>query len=88
MKSTAEALFTPELLQQYAIKDGESGLDNILENNGGKLPTGGLISVKSSRAEKKGSHSSEKKQGKDGHKSEKKRGKDDHNHKSSKKKRT
>ncbi|XP_057416267.1 RNA cytidine acetyltransferase 1 [Lotus japonicus] len=88
MKSTAEALFTPELLQQYAIKDGESGLDNILENNGGKLPTGGLISVKSSKAEKKGSHSSEKKRDKDGHKSERKRGKDDSNHKSSKKKRT
>ncbi|TKY60362.1 N-acetyltransferase protein [Spatholobus suberectus] len=80
MKSKAEALFTPELLQQYAIEDGgESGFENILQNNGGKIPTGGLISVKSSRSvvkpeKEKGSHKSDKKRSKDSdHKSSKRK---------------
>nr|XP_027191121.1 RNA cytidine acetyltransferase 1 isoform X2 [Cicer arietinum] len=81
MKSKSEALLAPELLQRYAIEDGESGLDSVLQNNGGKIPTGGLISMKSNRtvikAEKeKGSHS----------KSDKKRRMDNHSHKSSNKK--
>ncbi|XP_027365798.1 RNA cytidine acetyltransferase 1 isoform X1 [Abrus precatorius] len=76
MKSKAETLFTPELLQQYAIEDGEPGFDNVLQNNGGKIPTGGLISVKSSRSVVK----PEKEKG--SHKSDKKRSKDTHNHKS------
>ncbi|OIW18193.1 hypothetical protein TanjilG_31313 [Lupinus angustifolius] len=78
MKSKAEALLDPELFQRYAFADGESGFENALQNNGGKIPTGGLVSVKSSRdvSEKgKGSHKSDKKRGRDGHsyKSSKKR---------------
>ncbi|XP_027368437.1 RNA cytidine acetyltransferase 1-like [Abrus precatorius] len=65
MKSKQEAVFAPEMLQQYAIQDGESGLKNIIENNGGKIPTGGLISVRSSKnvVPPKGSHKKDKKQG-------------------------
>lgn len=80
MKSKAEAPFTPELLQQYAIEDGESGFETVLQNNGGKIPIGGLISVKSSKVK----HEKEK----GSHKSDKKRSKDNHNHKSSKRKRS
>lgn len=78
MKSKSEALYTPELLEQYAIEDGESGLDSVLQNSGGKIPTGGLISVKSSRVKP------EKEKG--SHKSDKKRRTDNHSHKSSTKK--
>ncbi|KAL2342979.1 hypothetical protein Fmac_004264 [Flemingia macrophylla] len=80
MKSKAEALFTPESLQQYAFEDGDSGFENVLQNNGGKIPTGGLISVKSSRSVVK----PEKEKG--SHKSDKRRSKDNHNHKSGKRK--
>ncbi|KAK7358902.1 hypothetical protein VNO77_00843 [Canavalia gladiata] len=82
MKSKTEALFTPELLQQYAIEDGESGFENVLQNNGGKIPTGGLISMKSSR------NAVKPEKEKVSHKSDKKRSKDNHSHKSSKKKRS
>lgn len=82
MKSKAESLFTPELFQQYAIDDGESGFQTVLQNNDGKIPTGGLISVKSSRSAGK------PEKVKDSGKSDKKRSKDNHNHKSSKKRRS
>ncbi|TKY57778.1 N-acetyltransferase protein [Spatholobus suberectus] len=49
MKSKAEATFSPELLQRYAVEDGGSEFENALKNNGGKIPTGGLIGVISSR---------------------------------------
>ncbi|XP_028755074.1 RNA cytidine acetyltransferase 1 [Neltuma alba] len=81
MKSKSEAIFTPELLQRYAIADEEADLENALQNNDGKLPTGGLISVKSSRSDIK----PEKEKG--SHKSDKRRSKDRHD-KSSKRKRT
>ncbi|CAK8534585.1 unnamed protein product [Lathyrus sativus] len=79
MKSKSESLFTPELLERYAIEDGES-FDNVLQSTGGKIPTGGLISVKSSRK----IINSEKDNG--SHKSDKKRRIDNHSHKSSSKK--
>ncbi|KAK7369418.1 hypothetical protein VNO80_11455 [Phaseolus coccineus] len=83
MKSrAAESLFTPELFQQYAIDDGESDFQTVLENNDGKIPTGGLISVKSSRSAVK------PEKVKDSGKSDKKRSKDNHNHKSSKRRRS
>lgn len=80
-KSESEALFDPESLQEYAIADGEANFDNALQNKDGKLPSDGLISIKSSRSEmkpgkEKGSHKSDKKS------------KDNHDHKSSKRKRT
>ncbi|KAK7318525.1 hypothetical protein RJT34_03228 [Clitoria ternatea] len=82
MKSKSESLFPPELLQQYAIQDGESGLEDVLQNNGGQIPTGGLISVKSSKSLVK----SEKEKG--SRKSDKRRSKDNHSHKSSKRKKS
>ncbi|MED6133605.1 hypothetical protein PIB30_029658 [Stylosanthes scabra] len=82
MKSKTEALFAPEMIQQYAIQDGESGLENLLQNNDGKIPSGGLVSVKSSKNVVK----PEKE--KRSHKTDKKRGKENHSNKSSKKKRT
>ncbi|WJX23106.1 hypothetical protein P8452_12349 [Trifolium repens] len=63
MKSKVEAPLTPKLLQRYAINDEGSHLEAVLQNNGGKIPSGGLISVKSSRngvkpEREKGSHKS------------------------------
>lgn len=80
MKAKSDSLFTPELLQRYAFEDGESSFDNALQNTGGKIPTGGLVSIKSNRKLK-----SENEHG--GHKSDKKRRMDNHSHKSSKKER-
>lgn len=72
MKSKSEGLFTPESLQRYAIADGEADFENALQNNDGKIPSGGLISLKSSRSDikpgkEKGSHKSDKKRGKERH---------------------
>lgn len=80
MKAKSDSLFTPELLQRYAFEDGESSFDNALQNTGGKIPTGGVVSVKSNRKLK-----SENENG--SHKSDKKRRMDNHSHKSSKKER-
>ncbi|KAJ1412894.1 tRN [Sesbania bispinosa] len=82
MKSQAETLFTPELLQQYAIEGEESDFQAALQHYGGKIPTGAIVSVKSNKSGVK----REKEKGSD--KSNKKRGKDNHNHKSSKRKRS
>ncbi|CAJ2676937.1 unnamed protein product [Trifolium pratense] len=79
MKSKSESLFAPESLQRFAIEDGESSFDNALQNTGGKIPTGGLISMKSNRKIIK----SEKENG--SHKSDKKRRMDNSSHKSGKK---
>ena len=72
MKSNAEGPFIPELLQQYAIDDVETGIDEALQNGGGKIPTSGTISVKSSKSKvtpgiEKGSHKTDKKRSKDKH---------------------
>ncbi|KAJ9177703.1 hypothetical protein P3X46_012893 [Hevea brasiliensis] len=77
MKTKMEGMLNPELLQQYAIVDREGDFENALKN-GGKITSGGLISVKSSRTrvEKNGKH--------DGHKNGKKR-KGDNGSKSNKK---
>ncbi|KAF2284264.1 hypothetical protein GH714_020135 [Hevea brasiliensis] len=77
MKTKMEGMLNPELLQQYAIVDREGDFENALKN-GGKITSGGLISVKSSRTrvEKHGKH--------DGHKNGKKR-KGDNGSKSNKK---
>lgn len=71
MKSKSEGLFTPEELQRYAIADGEADFESTLKNNG-QIPTGGLVTVKSSRSgmkpeKEKGSHKSDKKRGRDRH---------------------
>ncbi|KAK9272602.1 hypothetical protein L1049_002976 [Liquidambar formosana] len=83
MKAKMEGLLNPEFLQHYAIADREADFENALQNGGGKIPSGGLISVKSSRnkMEKRGKQ-------KESHKSGKKRSKDDHGSKSNKKKKS
>ncbi|GAU44634.1 hypothetical protein TSUD_379130 [Trifolium subterraneum] len=78
MKSNEEALLPPELLQRYAIEDGGSAFESVLQKNGGKISTSGLIAVKSSKTGAK--------LGKDNasHKRGTKRGKDHQSHKISK----
>ena len=82
MKSKMEGSLNPELLQQYAIVDRDADFENALQI-GGKVPLGGLVSVKSGRnkIEKHGHQ-------KESHKSGKKRSKDDHGSKSNKKKKS
>ncbi|KAF5727673.1 hypothetical protein HS088_TW22G01369 [Tripterygium wilfordii] len=70
MKPTTEGLLNPEFLQQYAIVDRDADFENALQN-GGKIPSGGLVSVKSNR-KKQDKHEKQK----EGHKSGKKRSND------------
>lgn len=81
MKSKTEGLLDPELLQQYAIVDKEADFEKALQN-GGKMSSSGVISVKSSRSKmekhwgkQKGADTSLKKRSKDenGSRSNKKR---------------
>ncbi|XWS33239.1 hypothetical protein CRYUN_Cryun22dG0064400 [Craigia yunnanensis] len=83
MKAKTDGLLNPEFLQQYAIEGREADLENALENGGGKMLSGGLVSVKSSRSgvEKNGKQNESNKSGK-------KRGKDDRDSKSSKKRKS
>ncbi|KAK9949842.1 hypothetical protein M0R45_005353 [Rubus argutus] len=72
MRSNTEASLNPELFQKYAIVDGDAEFENALQN-GGKIPTGGVISVKSSR-NKKEEHAKHRESDKSG----KSRGKNEH----------
>lgn len=47
MKKSTEGSINPELLQKYAIEDNEVDFENALQNGRGKIPSSGLISVKS-----------------------------------------
>ncbi|XAR57323.1 tRNA(Met) cytidine acetyltransferase [Bertholletia excelsa] len=58
MKVKMDGMLDPELFQQYAIGDREAEFEKALQN-GGKIPSGGLISVKSSRNKMK-KHGKEK----------------------------
>ncbi|KAF5960345.1 hypothetical protein HYC85_001554 [Camellia sinensis] len=82
MKAKMDGMLNPELLQQYAIADREADFEKALQNGGGKIASGGLISVKSSKkkAEKRGKQ-------KEGHNSGKKRDKEDGGSSKSNKKR-
>ncbi|GMP25539.1 hypothetical protein CsSME_00002359 [Camellia sinensis var. sinensis] len=82
MKAKMDGMLNPELLQQYAIADREADFEKALQNGGGKIASGGLISVKSSKkkAEKHGKQ-------KEGHNSGKKRDKEDGGSSKSNKKR-
>lgn len=80
MRSKMDSVLNPELLQQYAIVDREADFENALPN-GGKIQSGGLISLTSSRS-KTERHANPK----ESHKSGKKRSKDDRGSKSNKKK--
>lgn len=83
MKAKMDGMLDPELLKRYAIVDSEVDFESALQNGGGKIPSGGLVSVKSSRTkvEKHGKQ-------KESYKSEKKRRKDENVSKSNKKKKT
>lgn len=78
MKAKMEGLLDDEFLQQYAIADKDAEFEKALQNGSGKIPSGGLISVKSSKTKPEKQKDSEKKSGK-------KRGKDDKSSKSKKK---
>ncbi|KAK4790574.1 hypothetical protein SAY86_017878 [Trapa natans] len=80
MRTQTEGLLNPDLLQQYAIVGRDSDLEKALENGGGRIPSGGLISVKSSRGkpDKWGKQ-------KEGQKGGKRQQKDNRNSKSNKK---
>ena len=60
-----EDSLNPELLQQYAIVDRDADFENALQN-GGKVPSGALVSVKSSinKIEKLGNQKESHKEGK------------------------
>ncbi|KAF5799022.1 putative tRNA(Met) cytidine acetyltransferase [Helianthus annuus] len=81
-KANSEGLLNPEFLQRYAIADKDVDFESALQNGGGKVPSGGVISVKSSKT-KPEKHGKTK-----GDKSDKKRSKDGSSSKSSKKRRT
>lgn len=83
MKAKTESLLDPDFLQQYAIADREADFEKALQNGGGKLPSSGLISVKSSRT-KMEKHGKQEKS----HKSGDKRSKDHHSSKSNKKRKS
>ena len=79
MKMNNEGLLDVGMLQQYAIVDGDVDLAGALQSGGGKVPSGGVVSVKSNKtkAEKQGKRKekdqSSKKRSKDGFKSNKKK---------------
>lgn len=80
MKRNSEGLLDVGMLQQYAIVDGEVDFAGALQSGGGKIPSGGVVSVKSNKtkAEKHGKRkekdqSSKKRSKEDGSKSNKKK---------------
>ncbi|KAA8530952.1 hypothetical protein F0562_005681 [Nyssa sinensis] len=83
MKAKMDGMLNPELLQQFAILDREADFENALQNGGGKIPSSGLVSVKSS-GNKVEKHAKQK----ESHKSGKKRNKEDGGSKSSKKRKS
>ncbi|XP_048134806.1 RNA cytidine acetyltransferase 1-like isoform X3 [Rhodamnia argentea] len=82
MKTKTEGFLNPECLQQYAIVGRESDFEGALQN-GGKIASGGVISVKSSR-EKMEKH----KKHKENQESGKKRGGNNPGSKSAKKRKS
>ena len=79
MKPDMEGVLDPELLQRYAIVDKDADFEKALQNGGGKIASGGLVTLKSSKS-KMGKHGNQK-----DHTSGKKRGKSDYASKSNKK---
>lgn len=67
MNPDTEGALDPERLQQYAIG---ADFENALQNSNGKIPSGGLITVKSSRRETE--DKSRKKRNRSDHDSKKK----------------
>lgn len=82
MKAKTDGLLDPELFQQFAIVDREADFENALQNGGGKIVPGGVISVKSNKSK------SEKHSKPETEKSDKKRNKNHSGSKSHKKRRS
>lgn len=82
MKTKTEGFLDPEFLQQYAIVGRESDFEGALQN-GGKITSGGVVSVKSSR-EKMEKH----KKHRENQESGKKRGRNNPGSKSDKKRKS
>ncbi|KAI3878026.1 hypothetical protein MKW98_008303 [Papaver atlanticum] len=53
MKAESEGMLNPEFLQRYAIVDKEAAFEEALQNGSGKIGSGGIISVKSTKQKKK-----------------------------------
>ena len=97
MKPDTTGVLDPELLQQYAIG---ADFEDALQNGGGKVPSGGVVSVKSSRKEIESGQQQSKsdhgtflrccqlKSSRKESKSGQKRSKSDHGSKSSKRKKS
>ncbi|GKE97166.1 hypothetical protein Tco_1582021 [Tanacetum coccineum] len=68
-KATSDGLLNLDSLQKYAIADKDVDFESALQNGSGKLASGGIISVKSSKTEAE-------KYGKPKDRSDKKRSKD------------
>ncbi|KAL9256438.1 RNA cytidine acetyltransferase 1-like protein [Drosera capensis] len=81
MKAKTEGLLIPERLQEYAIEGEEADFEKALPS-GGKISSGGLISVKSNKMDMAESREQ------DDWQSDKKRSKDNNASRSSKKRRT
>ncbi|KAJ9540197.1 hypothetical protein OSB04_026703 [Centaurea solstitialis] len=81
MKAKSDSLLNLDFLQRYAIADKDVDFESALQNGSGKIPSGGVVSVKSSKTKAE-------KYGKPKDKSDKKRSKDGQSSKSAKKKRT
>ncbi|KAK3007259.1 LOW QUALITY PROTEIN: hypothetical protein RJ639_016242 [Escallonia herrerae] len=66
MNAKMDGMLDPVLLQQYAIVDREADFESALQNGGGKIHIGGLVSVKSSKTklEKHGKQEGSPKSGK------------------------
>lgn len=54
---TTEGLLDPELFQQFAIVDREADFESALQNGGGKISSGGVVSVKSNKSKLEKKHS-------------------------------
>ncbi|KAI3866765.1 hypothetical protein MKW92_052498 [Papaver armeniacum] len=53
MKAESEGMLNPEFLQRYAIVDKEAAFEEALRNGSGKIGSGGIISLKSTKQKKK-----------------------------------
>ncbi|XP_057962502.1 RNA cytidine acetyltransferase 2-like [Malania oleifera] len=80
MKAKMDGVLNPEFLQQYTIVGNEADFENALQNVGGKISSGSLISVKSIRKNKVDKAKKQKEYHNSG-----KRSKDERDSKSSKK---
>lgn len=82
MKAKINGTLDSELLQKYSIADRELDFESALQSGGGKIPSGAIVSVKSSKSKMERPEKKKEKENESG----KKRRKDQHGSTSSKKK--